>query len=203
LIGAIHETDVTQPFPLLSWREVVIPLDAGRVQAIAVQAARRRIVLGCDRGVWWSSIPASSAHGAGYSWTRVAGIPDCTYAGLAATGDDTFVAAAYGSNADSGAYGMFRGSWSGSAFTMNRSAVAAVDPRLISEPASRHVTARGAMCTPWAATSSPTMRIPNRPKRSAGHRTALMFFIGVMPRIASISPGTGHTGRGTHWAAFC
>jgi hypothetical protein len=131
LIGALHETDVTQSFPLLSWREVTIPQDAGRVQAVAVQAARRRILLGCDHGVWWSSIPASSAHGIGYAWTRVAGIPDCTYAGLAVTGDDTFVTAAYGSNAESGAYGMFRGSWSGSALTMNRSVVAAVDPRLM------------------------------------------------------------------------
>ena len=130
-IGMLHETDVTQFFPLLSWREITMPHIAGRIQAIGILPAHRQIVVACDRGVWSSPVPPSSAHGAGYSWTRLAGLPDCTFAGLAVTSNDSFVAAAWGSNPDTGAYGMFRGTWSGSGFTMSRSSVASVDPRLM------------------------------------------------------------------------
>jgi hypothetical protein len=131
LIGALHETDVTQLLPLLSWREIAVPMVAGRVQAIAIMTAQRQIIVGCDNGLWSSPIPPSSALGVGYVWTRITGVPDCTYAGLAVTSIETFVAAAFGSNPDSGAYGMFRGIWAGIGWAMQRSSVAAVDPRLM------------------------------------------------------------------------
>jgi hypothetical protein len=131
VIGVLHETDVTAALPLLSWREIAVPMVAGRVQAIAIMTVQRQIIIGCDLGVWSSPIPPSSAHGVGYVWTHLTGLPACTYAGLAVTSSANFVAAAYGSNPDTGAYGIFRGTWSGSAWTMARSSVASVDPRLM------------------------------------------------------------------------
>jgi Repeat of unknown function (DUF346) len=133
VIGALHESDVNATLPLLSWREIATPHEAGRVAAILVLPAIRRIVLGCDDGLWWSPIPASSAHGGGYAWSRVdsAVPPGCGFYGLAATGDDTFVAAAYGSNVGSGAYGLFRGVFTSPGLTMQRSNIVGADPRLM------------------------------------------------------------------------
>jgi hypothetical protein len=129
IIGALHETDVTAGWPLLSWREVTIPQEAGRPGAIAVFPTRRRIVLACDSGLWWSTIPASSARGVGYSWLRIGGVPEATWSGLAVTGDDTFVAAISGSNVGTGAYGLWTGTFGPSGPTMQRSNISGADPR--------------------------------------------------------------------------
>jgi Repeat of unknown function (DUF346) len=132
VVGALHESDVSAITPLFSWREVATPHEAGRVGAILVLPAIRRILLGCDNGLWWSAIPEVSAHGVGYAWSRVGGLPpSCAFYGLAATGNETFVAAIVGSNVGSGAYGLFRGAFTVSGPTMQRCDVVGADPRLM------------------------------------------------------------------------
>lgn len=132
VIGALHESDVNAPEPLRSWRDVPLPPAARRVVAILVLAARRRIVLACDHGLWWSPIPAASARGAGYRWTEIPGLPDGTWTGLAQTGDDSFAAAMWGADVRRGAHGLFTGTFSAAGtVTMTRSRIAGADPRLM------------------------------------------------------------------------
>lgn len=133
MIGSLHETDVRSPHPLRQWRTVVppVPMHAGRVMQIQVLPSQRRILSGCERGVWWSPIPPASARGVGYNWQQATGLPDRGFFGLAKGPGESVIAAAYGTDIPSGAYGLFRGDFSSGSLVMHRGLVAGVDARLM------------------------------------------------------------------------
>jgi len=64
--GVLWETDTSAGLPLLSW--VAHTTNCTNINHVLVIAEFRRVVLACDTGVWWSTIPsAPAAHGA-YDW---------------------------------------------------------------------------------------------------------------------------------------
>ena len=64
---ALFETDTSALFPLLNWRPVPLTpvspkgVTVGTIICIVVLKQRRRIVLACSNGVFWSSIPTSTS----------------------------------------------------------------------------------------------------------------------------------------------
>jgi hypothetical protein len=112
---ALFETDTSAFFPLLNWHSVpltpVSPAGAniGTINRIVVLKQRRRIVLACSNGVFWSSIPTS---GNAYSWQQVPNLPQGGYSGLAIGPNDRIVIAAWGSNPSMGLFGIFYADWS-------------------------------------------------------------------------------------------
>ena len=60
--GVIYESDASEPVPLLKWAPVQDPLPrgAGRVNGLLVLRRHRMILAACERGLYWSAIPASS-----------------------------------------------------------------------------------------------------------------------------------------------
>lgn len=112
---ALFETDTSNPFPLLNWRPVPLtPMSpggatVGTINRMVVLKQRRRIVLACDNGVFWSSIPTS---GNAYSWQQVPNLPQGGYSGLAIGPNDRIVIAAWGANPNMGLFGIFYADWS-------------------------------------------------------------------------------------------
>src|ERR1700735_613623 len=66
--GVLWETDTSAGSPMLTWYQANPVPPCASVNKILV--VNRLIVLACDSGVWWSSIPpAPSAHGT-YQWAQ-------------------------------------------------------------------------------------------------------------------------------------
>lgn len=61
--GIIYESDASDPVPLLAWKPVDAPLpkSAGKVNSLLVLRRHRIILAACERGLYWSAIPASAA----------------------------------------------------------------------------------------------------------------------------------------------
>lgn len=101
---ALLEND---PGAWMDWRPVAVPQQAGRVLAAVIIAAARRIVLACERGVWWSPIPAS--RWTGYSFRRALSLPDGAWSGAAEARDGRVVVARWGVDLSRDAYGLYLG----------------------------------------------------------------------------------------------
>jgi hypothetical protein len=116
--GALYETDTSSSFPLLNWREVPIPRQI-RTFRIAVLKDIGKIVLAADNGIWWSEIPSHIASGGAYNFKQVNGklknsseyFPIGGYSGIAVGPNNSVVVSAWGSDINTGLYGLFRGNW--------------------------------------------------------------------------------------------
>ncbi len=70
-VGGLYETDVRASIPLLApWRQITLPPGAGSVHHIVVDASRRRLVIACEGGLFWSFIPIP---GLAYNWHEAIG----------------------------------------------------------------------------------------------------------------------------------
>ena len=127
--AALSETDVTQPAPLFHWRSIRIvgganlqPLDTGAINRIVVVSQLQRLVLACDKGVFWAQIPPP---GGTYIFQQAMGLPaGARFSGLALARGATVVAGAWGTdlgNADPADphAGIFVGTWTGAVGTLN------------------------------------------------------------------------------------
>src|SRR5215469_5068915 len=60
---ALSETDTTHPNPLFNWRSIPLEdankLPLGRINRMVVIQELRKLVLACDKGVYWASIPTA------------------------------------------------------------------------------------------------------------------------------------------------
>ncbi len=128
--SGLHETDTSAFLTLLNWRSIPLPPRVSAVNRIAVLKGTRRIVLACNNGVWWSSIPPAPTSSGSYNWKQAQGLPDGGYSGLVAesSGDISAVeVAAWGSNPATGLYGIFFGQWENNELRMRRAAISGVD----------------------------------------------------------------------------
>ncbi len=112
---ALYETDTTAPAPLFKWRKIPIqtdgehPLNPGVIYRVVVVRERRKIVLACERGIFWATIPPA---GGPYTFKKVPILPGLRYSGLVEGAQTQIVAGAWGS--DLGAhFGIFVGDWTG------------------------------------------------------------------------------------------
>jgi len=68
--GVLWETDTSSDFPFVTWRKTNGQPACGSIRSILVLRDVRRIVLGCDNGVWWSAIPLPPAVHGTYVWNQ-------------------------------------------------------------------------------------------------------------------------------------
>jgi hypothetical protein len=128
---ALFETDTSAFFPLLNWRPVplkpVSPQGSGigTINRIVVLKQRRRIVLACSNGVFWSPIPAQ---GNAYNWQEVTSLPPGGYSGLAVGPNDRVAIEAWGSDPSKSLYGIFYADWLDGEMLPLRSPITGVDP---------------------------------------------------------------------------
>jgi len=136
--AALYETDVTDPTPVLRWRQVPggdLPrsqLYGRTIFRAVVIPSLRRIVVATDWGVYWSPIPAAGAGVAGYEWKKAFELPAVTfsggdYRGMALGPGNRVIVAADGSGGGEH-YGLFFGEWSGEDLVFQRSTIQDVDP---------------------------------------------------------------------------
>src|SRR5262249_13623340 len=119
------------------WPSVPLPAGTASILRIAIARASGRIVLACDRGVFWSPIPP---RGGAYGWAPAAGLPPGAYYGAAigqgpATGNETVVVGIRDQIADpqaqNSSVGIYVGAWEqgpgGAALRMRIPAVNGLD----------------------------------------------------------------------------
>ena len=83
--GDLWESDTSQSEPLYSWATVSPKPPCGSINKILVISELNFIMLACDTGLYWSSIPAApSVHGV-YNWQQAtpATVGDQAFSGLA------------------------------------------------------------------------------------------------------------------------
>lgn len=103
----LYETDVSKKLPLVQpWKELAVPGGVGGVHQIAVLKKARIIVLACDGGIYWSSIPTP---GGAYNWEQATGLPGGPFFGVAEGPRNTVVASGWRADPASGRYGIFYG----------------------------------------------------------------------------------------------
>ena len=121
------ESDVTAAVPLLQWRHIDLlvlddkgvetPLLPGEIHRIVVSTQRRRLVMACDKGVFWAPIPPSP--GGPYLF-RPAQVVDAAtgaslkvnrFSSVALSVGDNIVAGAWGTD-KAQQWGIFYGTWS-------------------------------------------------------------------------------------------
>jgi hypothetical protein len=119
--GVLWETDTSAIFPTLNWSQVNPAPPCGSINQILVIPEKRRIVLACDSGLYWSQIPAApSVHGI-YNWIDATPANVQQGRGFASvvrgpgwnsdSGEGTIVAAKWGGYAPGDA--IYYGGWSG------------------------------------------------------------------------------------------
>jgi hypothetical protein len=118
--GVLWETDTSTPAPTLNWRTVKPKPPCGQIDDVLVIAEKRRIVLACDTGIKWSSIPAPPSASKPYNWIDATptNLQQGTHFSALAKGpgwsdsqEGTIVAAKWGGYAPGTA--IYRGGWSG------------------------------------------------------------------------------------------
>ena len=111
----LYETDTATPAPLLNWRKIPIHADRehllnpGEIYRAVVVRERRKLVLACERGIFWATIPPP---GGAYSFKRVPLLPGQRYSGLAEGRQTQVIAGAWGSDLKNH-FGIFVGDWTG------------------------------------------------------------------------------------------
>src|SRR5262249_7359825 len=111
--ASLSETDTTQPAPLFHWRDIPVggadrhPPDPRTINRIVVIRELRKLVLACDNGVFWATIPAP---GGAYVFTREAMLPGARFSGLAEGPANAVVAGAWGTDLGNH-FGIFVGTW--------------------------------------------------------------------------------------------
>jgi hypothetical protein len=131
--GVLWETDTSATTPMLTWYQVDAKPPCSTINRILV--VNRLIVLACDNGIWWSSIPsAPSAHGT-YQWSQaVAGSGTnaatlaTAFSGLAAgpaadNGQPTIVASTSDTTHAAPLEIIFWGGWTGGNLVLNPASV--------------------------------------------------------------------------------
>jgi hypothetical protein len=131
--GILWETDTSAGSPMQAWYQVNPTPPCASVNKILV--VNRLIVLACDSGVWWSSIPpAPSAHGT-YQWAQaIAGSGTNTanlstaFSGIAlgpaaGNGQPTIVASTSDTTHAAPGQIIFWGGWSGENLVLNAASV--------------------------------------------------------------------------------
>jgi hypothetical protein len=91
------------------------PLAFGFINRIVVLRQLQKIVLACNRGIFWAAIPPP---GGTYLFSQVFALPGQRFSGLAEGPASTIVAGAWGTDLISH-YGIFVGTWSGATNTFN------------------------------------------------------------------------------------
>ena len=112
-VGAVYVSEPdTAFFGFIKWHPVPIvdatgnTFNTGRVLCMVVTTANRKLVLGCDNGVFWADIPAL---GQPHVFEQVPFLPSMNYAGMALGPDDGVVVAPIGDGTPLS--GFFFGSW--------------------------------------------------------------------------------------------
>jgi hypothetical protein len=131
--AALAETDTTQPAPLFHWRDIPL-LDAnhnplGRINRMVVVRELQKLVLACDNGVFWATIPPP---GGTYLFNPAGGLPGQRFSGLAEGPVNTVIAGAWGTDLKNH-FGIFVGTW-GSALgplTFAPASIAGIKPALM------------------------------------------------------------------------
>lgn len=133
--ASLSETDTTQPAPLFHWRDIPItdanrqPLKPGTIHRIVVLLQMQKLVLACDNGVFWATIPPP---GGTYLFTQATSLPGRRFSGLAEGLTNTVVAGAWGTDLTSH-FGIFVGTW-GSAMgplTFKPANIRGINPRMM------------------------------------------------------------------------
>ncbi len=112
--ASLSETDTTHVAPLFNWRDIPIGdldrhlLGAGAINRIVVIRELRKLVLACDNGVFWATIPPP---GGTYIFTKETSLPGLRFSGLAEGPTNTVVAGAWGTDLGNH-FGIFIGTWS-------------------------------------------------------------------------------------------
>jgi hypothetical protein len=134
--NALYETDLTTAAPLLNWQPIPITgrdsqgreitLLTGPINRIVVIRELRKLVLACDLGVFWATIPPP---GGAYLFA-MAFLPGNRFSGLAEEPQNTVVAGAWGTDLVNH-FGIFVGTWSSPAGapTFTRSTILGVKPQ--------------------------------------------------------------------------
>ena len=83
--GDLWETDTSQSQPLLSWAQVSPKPPCGSINKILVIAENNTILLACDTGLYWSSIPPAPSVRGTYTWAQAvpASVGNQGFSGLA------------------------------------------------------------------------------------------------------------------------
>ncbi len=66
--GLLWETDTSQPLPLNSWDPIGTP--CSQINKILVISEANLILMACDTGLWWSSIPPAPSVKGSYNWKQ-------------------------------------------------------------------------------------------------------------------------------------
>lgn len=66
--GVLWETNVADPLPILSWRQITAPSGVGSIYKIVVLPPRRLIVIATITGIFWAQIPGTGQ--TNYLWKR-------------------------------------------------------------------------------------------------------------------------------------
>ncbi|MFM0008529.1 hypothetical protein PQR57_47560 [Paraburkholderia dipogonis] len=127
----LFETDTSTGAPTLNWRLVKNAPPCGSINKVLVIPQVRRIVLACDSGVYWSSIPTAPSANGTYNWTNATPAnvdKGITFSGLAIGpgwttqgGEGTIAASKWGGYAPGAA--IYYGSWSGGTLQFTASTV--------------------------------------------------------------------------------
>ena len=123
VFGSLYVSDPSSVFlNYIKWVEVPLSdgagarLDTGAVLCMAVATGRRKLVLGCAKGVYVADIPAL---GQAHVFAKVPLLPDLAYAGIALGPDESVVVASIGDG--TALSGLFVGSWQASGLLFQRS----------------------------------------------------------------------------------
>jgi hypothetical protein len=128
--GDLWETDTSQASPLMSWAQVSPKPPCGNIFKVLVVAERQFVVLACDTGLYWSTIPAApSVHGV-YNWQQAvpAGYEDQAFTGLAkgpgwtASGPPGIIFASRSNVASTAGYAVFTATLKGGKLALTASA---------------------------------------------------------------------------------
>jgi hypothetical protein len=93
-------------------------LNTGRVLCMVATKGNRKLVLGCDNGVFWSDVPPL---GGQHVFLQVSFLPQLAYSGAALGPNDTIVVATIGDG--TALSGIFFGSWSPGGLLFNRATI--------------------------------------------------------------------------------
>jgi len=124
-VGAVYVSEPDSVFlNFIKWHEVPLvdsagnPLNTGTVQCMVVSRANRKLVLGCDRGVFWADIPAL---GQQHVFTQTAFLPAMGYSGAALGPNGIVVLATNGDGTSQS--GILFGSWSSGDLLFQRATI--------------------------------------------------------------------------------
>jgi photosystem II stability/assembly factor-like uncharacterized protein len=112
---ALFETDTTTAAPLFNWRQIIIRdardtvLGTGMIHRAIVVRERSKIILACDNGIFWATIPPAGGH---YVFTQAPLPPGRRFSGLAEGPNTSVVIAAWGTDLGNH-FGIFNADWSG------------------------------------------------------------------------------------------